>query len=412
MATKIIPKKSSVVDKVPLTTDLDVGEIAINLADKKLYTKNSTNEVITIGNTEELKIHIRADEAISKGDVLYATGALGASGKITASKFIANNTIDELYLVGLADRDLAIGEHGYAISLGEIFNLNTTGSTVSETWSEGTILYASPTTAGKFTSTQPEAPNQDITVAMVLSVNANSGSIFVRPTPGFHLNELHDVYAPSPTNGQVLAWNSTNSRWEATTAGGGGTPTTPGGVNTSIQFNNNGSFDGSASLTWSGTLLTTDSLFTTGSASFSGETFFFDSVSFLPGSTTRNVFNTEATTVNAFGAATTVNLGATTGTTTIRNNLSTVGNITVTGTVDGRDIATDGSKLDGIESGADVTDAGNVNPLVDSHLNTATATTNQVLSWTGSDYDWVDQSGGTGGGITTGKAIAMAIVFG
>ena len=36
------------------------------------------------------------------------------------------------------------------------------------------------------------------------------------------------------------------------------------------------------------------------------------------------------------------------------------GNLVVTGTVDGRDVATDGSKLDGIESGADVTDATNV----------------------------------------------------
>jgi len=37
------------------------------------------------------------------------------------------------------------------------------------------------------------------------------------------------------------------------------------------------------------------------------------------------------------------------------------GNLTVTGTVDGRDVATDGTKLDGIEAGADVTDATNVN---------------------------------------------------
>lgn len=36
------------------------------------------------------------------------------------------------------------------------------------------------------------------------------------------------------------------------------------------------------------------------------------------------------------------------------------GNITVSGTVDGRDIATDGTKLDGIETGADVTDTANV----------------------------------------------------
>jgi hypothetical protein len=36
------------------------------------------------------------------------------------------------------------------------------------------------------------------------------------------------------------------------------------------------------------------------------------------------------------------------------------GNLTLSGTVDGRDVATDGSKLDGIETGADVTDFANV----------------------------------------------------
>ena len=43
-----------------------------------------------------------------------------------------------------------------------------------------------------------------------------------------------------------------------------------------------------------------------------------------------------------------------------------------------------------VEDGADVTDAGNVDPLVDSHLNVSTATSDQLLSWTGSDYDWID----------------------
>jgi hypothetical protein len=38
------------------------------------------------------------------------------------------------------------------------------------------------------------------------------------------------------------------------------------------------------------------------------------------------------------------------------------------------------------------------NSDVDSHLNQGTASSGEVLSWTGSDYDWVAQSGG---GITT-----------
>ena len=42
------------------------------------------------------------------------------------------------------------------------------------------------------------------------------------------------------------------------------------------------------------------------------------------------------------------------------DNPSFTGNITVTGTVDGRDIAADGTKLDTIETSADVTDTANV----------------------------------------------------
>jgi hypothetical protein len=48
--------------------------------------------------------------------------------------------------------------------------------------------------------------------------------------------------------------------------------------------------------------------------------------------TTATVFNTTATTVNAFGAATTLNLGAATGTTSVQNNLNVAGNLFVQGT--------------------------------------------------------------------------------
>lgn len=45
MANKVLLKKSSVVSKVPLTTDLDYGELALNYADGKLYFKNSSNVI-------------------------------------------------------------------------------------------------------------------------------------------------------------------------------------------------------------------------------------------------------------------------------------------------------------------------------------------------------------------------------
>jgi len=45
MGNRIILKKSSVADKVPLTGDLEYGELAINYADGLLYFKNSSNEI-------------------------------------------------------------------------------------------------------------------------------------------------------------------------------------------------------------------------------------------------------------------------------------------------------------------------------------------------------------------------------
>jgi len=63
----------------------------------------------------------------------------------------------------------------------------------------------------------------------------------------------------------------------------------------------------------------------------------------------------------------------------------TFNNITVTGTVDGRDVGNDGTKLDGIEANADVTDTANVTAagaLMDSEI----VNLNQVKSFDSADY--------------------------
>jgi hypothetical protein len=68
----------------------------------------------------------------------------------------------------------------------------------------------------------------------------------------------------------------------------------------------------------------------------------------------------------------------------------TVPNVITSGNVDGRDVSADGTKLDGIAAGANVyTDAN-----VDTHLNISSASTSQVLSWSGSDYLWTSNGNG------------------
>lgn len=69
--------------------------------------------------------------------------------------------------------------------------------------------------------------------------------------------------------------------------------------------------------------------------------------------------------------------------------ITTTGNITVGGTVDGRDVAADGTKLDGIEASADVTDEANVTAALDGATLTAVtvATGDKILAQDVSDAD-------------------------
>ena len=116
-----------------------------------------------------------------------------------------------------------------------------------------------------------------------------------------------------------------------------------------------------------------------------------------------------------------VPIGASTPSTGAFTTLSAT-NITVTGTVDGRDVAADGTKLDGIEALADVTDTANVTSagaLMDSELTDIAAVkaldqgvaTTDSPSFAGATLTTADINGGTIDGSVIGGATAAAGTF-
>lgn len=190
-----------------LKWDADVGTLLIGLApgvdgdicqQLDFYVKN------TGGST------------ISKGQSVMATGALGASGKITCAKANADGTIAAQFMLGVAAHDIPNNAFGYVVSFGAIRGLNTTGAAYGESWADGDILYFHPSTAGGLTKVRPSAPALDLPIAIVTNASAGSGSLFVRMKTGETMNELHDVQITSIANGDVLRWVSANSRWENT----------------------------------------------------------------------------------------------------------------------------------------------------------------------------------------------------
>jgi hypothetical protein len=91
---KIIPKKSTIAERVPVSGDLDAGEICINHADKKLYAKHpSTGVIQEIGS---LSAHSH-DELYSLDNSqhieLQNNGALVLNGSTTLTLPSASGTL-------------------------------------------------------------------------------------------------------------------------------------------------------------------------------------------------------------------------------------------------------------------------------------------------------------------------------
>jgi predicted heme/steroid binding protein len=193
--------------------------------------------------------------AIPKGTVVRAAGTVGSSGRILIAPFLANGTFPSKFCIGVTAETIANGANGFVTSFGKIRQINTASYT------EGTVLYASPTSAGGFTATAPQAPNNIVTVAIVITSSTNNGAIFVRPTYSSNINEDEGVKITSPVANEGLFYNG--GYWvNKTIAAALGY--TPANAATTLTINGQ-SYDLSANRTWSvGTVTSVDMSVPTG----------------------------------------------------------------------------------------------------------------------------------------------------
>ena len=112
---------------------------------------------------------------IDKGTPVYASGTLGASGRLLISPMIADGSIEAKYFLGLAAEDIANGTDGKVITQGKVRQLDTSGYGAA-----GNVLWVSASTAGQLTHTKPTGAG-DIALAVAFVVDyASNGSIATR----------------------------------------------------------------------------------------------------------------------------------------------------------------------------------------------------------------------------------------
>jgi hypothetical protein len=161
-----------------------------------------------VTNTTTLKCLVRniTGATIPKKSAVYINGASGNRPTINYSQANSESTSSKTF--GLAESDILHNGVGYVVVEGQLNNVNTSMFT------EGQLLWLSPTVAGGLTTTKPSAPNHMVFVGYVVRAHPTEGTIEVKIQNGFELQELHNVAINGVTNGQALVYESATQLWK------------------------------------------------------------------------------------------------------------------------------------------------------------------------------------------------------
>ena len=252
---KIIPKKSVQAGKIPQGSDLESGEICINHADKKLYSKHpSTGAIQEIGSLSEHSHDelyslngVQHIELQNNGSLLIedgvnpsktfvfpsASGTLATLGDITAGQQADWNATSGSAQILNKPTLATVATSG---SYSDLSNKPTIpAAQVNSDWSASTGLAQilnKPTLSAVATSGSYSDLSGKPTLGTAAATNstdyatAAQGALAATASQPGHTHSLADLTQSSATSGQVPTWNGT--AWVAQTPAAGGVTSVAG----------------------------------------------------------------------------------------------------------------------------------------------------------------------------------------
>jgi len=156
---------------------------------------------------EVIKHKVKLDEAISKGQAVYISGANGTNILVKKASNISEATSSKT--LGLLETGGALNAQVNVVTEGLLEGLDTSAATIGDAvWLgvDGNLIFG--------LTNKPHAPAHLVYLGVVARVNANNGSIFVHPQNGFELEELHNVLIENKANKQTIIYDATTSLWK------------------------------------------------------------------------------------------------------------------------------------------------------------------------------------------------------
>lgn len=197
--------------------------IRINYNTTPIYIKQSLSQTYIkvgsgsngAGNVESALnivkyIRNKTGGTLARGTVVYINGATGNTA--TVAPALATSDATSAQTIGMLSSDIANNDFGYVVIIGQVAGLNTNA------YEEGAQLYLSYTVAGAVTTTKPYAPYHIVYVAIVTRKHPNQGTVEVKVQNGYEMDELHNVAAQNPSDGDVLQYVSSTGLWTKTSS--------------------------------------------------------------------------------------------------------------------------------------------------------------------------------------------------
>lgn len=236
-----LPSTSGFVPYTGATQNVDLGEYSITAGQVNLDISptgtyivgstrwdnpNGTSETLLKGGNVSLKNgvdlvtrvvnKVTPNQTVTRAQyqVVKVSGAQGQRLAIDLAQ--GDEDLNSADTLGVVIETIPTNQEGFIMTVGQLTEINTTGSLQGESWSDGDVLYLSPTTRGAMTNVKPNGLTGHIVVLGYIEyAHAIHGKIYVKIMNGWELDELHNVYISSPSDNDILYYDLSSNLWRS-----------------------------------------------------------------------------------------------------------------------------------------------------------------------------------------------------
>jgi hypothetical protein len=199
------------VSNSPLTSNGTIAITGAGTTAQYVRGDGSLATFPTIANEAQrliTEVYNQSGSVMTKGTIVLLDAEHGNLPTITRALATGDATSAQTY--GIVQNNISDMSNGYVVVIGLLENLDT------RAYESGQILYLSSTIEGEWTTEKQYAPAHLVYVGIVVRVHPTQGSVAVKIQNGYEMDELHNVSAQSPNNGDILKYVSSTGLWTKT----------------------------------------------------------------------------------------------------------------------------------------------------------------------------------------------------